>query len=140
MRYILTTICLLGLISGCSSGGRLETAAVTGKVTYQGKPLPYGSISFRPEAGSPAYAKIKEDGTYSLSTFGNGDGAIVGKHQVLIVATEADAGVAPANNSGIEMPVTKSVIPQKYASFSTSKLTAEVISGKSNEFSFTLVD
>ncbi|EAQ81401.1 hypothetical protein DSM3645_23456 [Blastopirellula marina DSM 3645] len=131
---------LIGLVGGCSSGGSLETATVTGKVSYQGKPLPYGSISFRPEAGSPAYAKLREDGTYSLSTFGNGDGAVIGKHQVLIIATETDAGIAPANDSGIEMPVTKSVIPRKYTSFSTSQLTAEVISGKNNEFSFNLVD
>ncbi|MFI4874504.1 MAG: hypothetical protein ACIALR_04175 [Blastopirellula sp. JB062] len=138
MRCLLIGICLIGLASGCSSEAPFETAPVQGKVLYQGKPLPYGSISFRPQAGSPAFGKIDRDGTFSLSTYGDRDGAVIGKHEVLITATEADAGKKVGNAAGIEMPVTKSMIPEKYASFSTSELTAEVLTGTNNEFQFNL--
>ena len=36
------------------------------------------------------------DGSFALSTYGDGDGAIVGKHKVLVFATTVDAGTAPA--------------------------------------------
>lgn len=133
-------LCLFVLIAGCSSKSPFDTAPVTGKVLYKGKPLPYGNINFRPKSGSPAFAPIGSDGTFTLSTYGNSDGAIVGKHDVLIKATELDAGKSPANDSGIEMPVAKSVIPRKYTSFATSGLTAEVVAGNENDFIFELVD
>ncbi|MEW4562447.1 hypothetical protein AB1K70_07970 [Bremerella sp. JC770] len=141
MRIIQATIgmlCLALLVGGCSGGGPFDTAPVTGKVLYKGKPLSYGSINFRPKAGSPAFAKIGSDGTFSLSTYGDNDGAIVGPHDVLIKATEVDAGKAPVNESGIENPVSKSVIPKKYTSFATSGLTAEVVAGSENDFVFEL--
>lgn len=143
MRLIylpLLIFCLLPLVIGCSGGGALDTAPVTGTVTYNGKPLPYGSVSFRPKAGSPATGKIQTDGTFTMTTYHDGDGAIVGAHEVLIIATETDAGTAPEVQPGTEMAVAKSVIPQKYTSFSTSGLTAEVIAGEENQFTFALKD
>lgn len=125
------------LISGCGGGNGLETAPVTGKVMYQGKPLPYGTISFQPQAGSPATGKIQPDGTFVLGTYGDRDGAIVGINKVLITATEIDAGAAPEADPNTEMQVPKSVIPTKYGSFSTSGLTAEVSQGE-NDFTFEL--
>ena len=143
MRLIylpLLIFCLLPLVIGCSGGGALDTAEVTGTVTYNGKPLPYGSVSFRPKAGSPATGKIQSDGSFTMTTYNNGDGAIVGTHEVLIIATEVDAGTAPEVQPGTEMKVAQSVIPEKYTSFSTSGLTAEVVAGEENQFTFALKD
>lgn len=126
--------------SGCSGSGGLETAPVKGNVTYNGKPLTYGRVSFRPEAGSPATGEIQSDGSFTLSTYHNGDGAIVGKHLVLITATEIDAGKNAEQDPNTEMTVPKSMIPEKYTSFSTSELTAEVANDRKNEFTFKLND
>ncbi|MBA2112911.1 hypothetical protein [Bremerella alba] len=130
----------LMLCSGCFGQKGLETAPVTGIVTYNGKPLPYGRVSFRPPAGSPATGEIQSDGRFSLSTYGNGDGAIVGTHQVSVTATEVDAGVMAATAANTEMTVPKSMIPKKYTSFSTSELTAEVVSSGKNQFALELND
>ncbi|WP_196782267.1 hypothetical protein [Bremerella volcania] len=130
----------LMLCSGCFGEKGLETAPVTGVVTYNGKPLPYGRVSFRPQAGSPATGEIQSDGSFSLSTYGNGDGAIVGKHQIAVTATEADAGTMAETAANTEMAVPKSMIPKKYTSFSTSELTAEVVSNGDNQFTLELKD
>jgi len=126
--------------SGCFGQQGLETAPVTGTVTYNGKPLPYGTVSFRPPAGSPATGNIQPDGSFSLSTYGNGDGAIVGTHQVSVTATEAHAGTRQQADPNTEMTVPKSMIPKKYTSFSTSELTAEVVSDGKNRFTLELKD
>lgn len=130
----------LMLCSGCFGQKGLETAPVTGVVTYNGKPLPYGRVSFRPQAGSPATGDIQSDGSFSLSTYGNGDGAIVGTHQVSITATEADAGNMAETAVNTEMVVPKSLIPKKYTSFSTSEIIAEVVASGENKFTLELKD
>lgn len=130
----------LMLCTGCFGQKGLETAPVTGVVTYNGKPLPYGRVSFRPQAGSPATGDIQSDGSFSLSTYGNGDGAIVGTHQVSITATEADAGNMAETAANTEMVVPKSLIPKKYTSFSTSEIIAEVVASGENKFTLELKD
>ncbi|PQO36449.1 hypothetical protein [Blastopirellula marina] len=138
-RWIIAaSLCLL--ICGCGGGNGLATAPTTGEVTYQGKPLPYGSVSFRPKAGSPATGDIQADGTFTLTTYSDGDGAIVGMHEVLISATEAHARTAQPVEAGMEAPVPKSLIPQKYTSFSTSGITAEVKPGEKNHVVIELKD
>ncbi len=70
---------------GCGGDG-LDRHDLYGKVTYQGKPVPYGSISFRPDyskggSGPTGFAKV-EDGEYN--TGNTGKGAIAGPVQVFI--------------------------------------------------------
>lgn len=94
---------LLVAASGCgSSGPKLEK--VTGKVTLDGQPLAGANVNFEPEDYSTglqaASGRTGTDGTYSLSTFTSGDGAMVGKYKVTITKTaEADqsAGGQPGN-------------------------------------------
>ena len=116
----------------------MDTAPVQGTVIYNGKPLPYGTVSFQPEAGLPAIGTIQSDGSFTLTTYSTGDGAIIGSHKVAVIATEADAGTAPPIDPNAEMPAPKFVIPAKYTSYSTSGLTAEVMEGEQNEFTFTI--
>ena len=80
------------LLAGC--GPQLEefpVAPVTGTVTCNGEPLEGGRIQFSPvrageevEAGKPAQAVIEVTGTFVLSTYARGDGAVVGKHTVSV--------------------------------------------------------
>ena len=73
--------------AGCSGGGPAETYRVSGTVKLaSGQPLSGGQILFRPIAESPYVARgdILEDGSFELTTFQPRDGAIAGKHRVMI--------------------------------------------------------
>jgi hypothetical protein len=93
-------------VGGC--GGRDPNkpplGRVHGRVTYNGKPLTNGSVTFTPVAGEGgttgqvAAGQLKTDGSYSLTTFDIGDGAIVGEHVVTVRATESN--VAELNFPG----------------------------------------
>ena len=81
------------LLAGCGPE-HPETAGVTGKITYQGKAVTEGKIMFYPESGRAAVGTISEDGSYQLTTFDEGDGALLGKHRVTITANQVTGGPA----------------------------------------------
>jgi hypothetical protein len=113
-------------------------APATGKVFYNGKPLEFGSVTFQPPSGQPARGKIQSDGTFSLSTFRPGDGAVVGSHKVRITCYESQRGTLA--NTGGEPSLGESLIPIKYTFFDQSGLTAEVRREESTPFLFELND
>jgi hypothetical protein len=116
------------LLAGCSGEG-MKTAVVKGKVTYQGNPVPGGTVTFVPDAGGPpATGEIRPDGTFTMTTYKSGDGAVLGKHKVFIVAMEDTSGKLPEERSGTPPPI----IPNKYTSLATSPLTAEVADRENN--------
>jgi hypothetical protein len=137
-------IVCLALLSGC--GSKLpETAPVVGKVTMNGKPVSSGTIMFCPEKGRAATGQIGPDGTYSLTTFKPGDGALLGKHRVTI---ESVSGTRIQSfqelekldrEQGGQTPITavKWLVPKGYSQFDTTPLTAEVAPGK-NTLDFNL--
>jgi hypothetical protein len=123
------------LAAGCGTD-RKKTAEVTGKVTYRGKPVPNGTVTFIPEAGGPpATGEIRPDGTYTLTTYSKGDGAVPGRHKVVIVAMEDAAGKLPEERKPLPPPI----IPNKYTSPATSDLVADVKDGE-NTINFDLKD
>jgi hypothetical protein len=85
---------------GCNRTS-LDIAPVHGKVTVDGKPLAKAKIRFAPIAkgntdpGKPAWGEIQTDGTYRLTTYKTGDGAVVGEHWVTILNPDEElpAGV-----------------------------------------------
>lgn len=65
---------LLALAAGCGS----RTGTVSGKVTYQKKPVTAGMVQFFPEGkGGDFSASIKEDGSYTISKLPPGPTKIV---------------------------------------------------------------
>lgn len=79
----------IALLCGCGGGGEFDVAPVTGKVLCEGEPVTAGFITFTPiakdkkgEPGKPAAGIIQPDGTFELTTYEPGDGAVVGKHNV----------------------------------------------------------
>ena len=78
------------ILLGCS-GGEFSTAKVTGKVTYQGKPIDGGTLNFTPKAGKngmsgkPGNAAVQKDGSYSVTTYVENDGAVIGPHSVAFI-------------------------------------------------------
>ncbi|MBI5758053.1 MAG: hypothetical protein HZA46_06000 [Planctomycetales bacterium] len=108
MKFIPMSVRLLLLpflvtIVGCGGGGQKPTAKVQGKVTFNGQPVPGGTLSFAPvaaekgnEPGKSASGGVNSDGTYVLSTYTDKDGAVVGKHRVIyLAASAASTGANP---------------------------------------------
>jgi hypothetical protein len=132
----LVVVGLLGLSAagpaGCGSD-RPKTAVVKGKVTFNGKPVPHGTVLFVPVTpGTSATGEIGPDGTYSLTTFKKGDGALLGKHKVVVVAMDEKPGAPP-----VEGYLPPPIVPDKYSSPGTTDLEAEVREGE-NKMDFDL--
>jgi hypothetical protein len=130
----------IGLIAltplACGKGGP-ELAKVTGKVTYNGKPVTKGTITFVTidKTGRNATGAIQPDGSYTLQTEEPGDGAQLGDYNVTIAARDEEIlDYTPPK------PIPpKRLVPEKYEKPQTSGLTKKVVSG-SNSFNFDLVD
>lgn len=93
--------CLLGLVNGCGSPSGPARYAVSGKVTYQGMPVPVGEIIFRPDAeagneGPGSVATIR-DGAYTTES---GKGLVGGPYVVEIVGFDG-VSVAEATEGGV---------------------------------------
>ncbi|MFM7058888.1 MAG: hypothetical protein ACKO2P_18410 [Planctomycetota bacterium] len=83
------------LLSGCSGGLKeFPVAEVSGVVLCEGTPVPFAKVQFNPKAaqgsksaivGKPGFAFADKDGKFVLSTYGDGDGAVIGKHVVTAV-------------------------------------------------------
>src|SRR5689334_5976046 len=108
---------LLGVI-GC--GPRLYP--VRGKVTYpDGKPLTEGMVVFESQGQEKpvtARGSIRSNGSYELSTFRPGDGALAGKYRVL-VAPKVDP-------NAVDLPSGPPPFDPRYANFDTSGLEYQV--------------
>src|SRR5262245_21976609 len=133
-RRLPAALILVALLVGCG-GDRPRTAVVQGKVTFRGKPVPNGTILFHPASGPTAQGEIRPDGTYRLTTFREGDGAVLGKHKVVIVAMQDTGGRLPEERTPLPPPI----IPEKYTSIGTSDLRADVKEGE-NTLDFDLQD
>ena len=141
----------LSLLNGCSGGGGYEgeeRAAVSGTVTLDGSPLPYGTISFVPagEGGRRANAAIS-DGSYSIP---EEQGPNLGDYEVVIMGFEKPpegeedeeeeeeddgAGDEDDEEGGPGRPGEKPMVPPRYNA--ETELTALIVSGD-NEHNFEL--
>ena len=120
----LLLLCAAILLGGCGDG-LPERVIVTGKVTYQGKPLPTGTISFSPKterATRPSLAYLLEDGTYKMTTFRADDGTQPGEYSVAVIAYDE----GPLSNAEQWRRQGKKLIPEKYFKHATSGLEATV--------------
>jgi hypothetical protein len=123
------------VLVGCNRNG-LNLAYVDGIVTYNGKPVEHAGVLFKPDAGPFATGTTDAEGKFTLIT-ANNPGALIGEHKIGISKTKT----TPIQMSGEALPRYKVeyFIPQKYASPTTSELTATVSKKKSeNHFTFDL--
>lgn len=95
-RLSLVAACCL-LLAGCTQ--QSATAPVEGTVTFNGQPVSLGQVIFQPISaedknypGKPARANVQSDGTYSLTTFEEADGALLGMHRVTFELGPQPAG------------------------------------------------
>lgn len=119
---LMVWVCFASLLSGCNSGPKV--APVSGKATLDGKPLKFGTVMFQQATGGqPAVGEIQSDGSFQLSTFRQGDGAIVGTHLIRVACYSSQdpaSGLKGGDSLGNLM------IPVKYTVLTSSGLTAEV--------------
>jgi hypothetical protein len=128
-RAVMPSALLAGLVCGCGpKEEHPETVPVQGKVTYKGKPVPKGTVTFQPDAGQPSAGEIQPDGTYQLSTFAPKDGALPGHHRVMIIANTGDPTKIPGSSPGYVTPV--DLVPKKYNQLGSSGLEATVSKDK----------
>ncbi len=119
---------LAALSHGCSSGAaRVDTAPVHGTVTLDGKPLPCGQVVFQPLSGRVAKGVI-EDGQFTLGTYEEADGAVLGSHRVSVTARKTLEGEEP-DAPGVPLLGGPSLIPERYGNSAASGLEFEVTSG-----------
>lgn len=94
---VLTSAVLTVSVAGCG-GGAFEVVPAGGSVQFNGAPVSVGSITMVPvaaagaEPGKPAKAELRSDGTFELSTYGQFDGAIPGRHRVIYEGPEGEEG------------------------------------------------
>lgn len=126
------------LVCGCGEGGDgLKREAVSGKVTFNGKPLAQGTIQFLPTHGdqnAAAWGPIV-DGAYSI---GAAEGPAAGDYSVSITSAPSSPGGAatgtpPGDDSG---QIDPHAIPEQYNIRTT--LNATVEEGKANELNYDL--
>lgn len=116
IAVLLSATLFLSLL-GCSGNGG-ATESVTGTVTFEdGSPVNGGTIIFADtQKNSSSMGYLKEDGTYTLGTFDEADGAPQGRYKVTIIGS-SDYGQS-------------SPISSKFANQDQTPLTAEVVDGE----------
>ncbi|MCS6852041.1 MAG: hypothetical protein NZ700_12840 [Gemmataceae bacterium] len=128
---------LLGGSSGCGQSQPPPLVPVRGKVYYQGRPLPLGTIVFTPDRqrgtdGPISVGEIQPDGSYVLRTQ-EGQGAIAGWHRVTIAAIDV-----PPPMPGQVVVLPRSLLPDKYRDPDRSGLCCEIRPGQENGINFHL--
>jgi len=105
-------------MAGC--GGGTELYPVNGKVQWKGggaaTELANYNISLQSADRKSSGGIIQPDGSFSISTLAENDGAVVGKHRVAISPPEAE----------IDIPAPRPILAARYGSFETSGLEIEV--------------
>ncbi len=127
------------LLAGCGGGEEHPTAAVTGKVTYKGDPVQGGTLIFAPVAesdksnpGKPGIANIKDDGTFTVSTYAQEDGAVVGKNNLTFTPPIPEAPATPEGGHSQETP------KSPYDGLVPKPSSVDVKSGETNSFNIEL--
>jgi hypothetical protein len=157
MKIYRLKLCLVLLASAASLSGcgtdpdKPKLGRVWGKVTYNGKAVTKGVVSFVPsggpgaQTGQPATGEIGADGSYSLTTFESGDGAVLGEHKVIVQAREDDPALKghgmpiPDKDGRLNIKPPTYLVPRKYETAEKSPLRFTVKEG-SNTYNIDLTD
>lgn len=135
------------LLTGCGGGAGYEgeeRAAVSGTVSFDGKPLPYGTVTFVAIGAGRRASGMIQDGKYSIP---EAQGPNLGKYRVEIIGHAKAPVQAPEPAEGGEggeegedeersPDLGPQIIPDKYQG-PGSELQEEIVSGE-NPINFTL--
>lgn len=153
--YLIVTMMFVFLI-GCGGGGgggvdHPPTVAVSGTVTFQGKPLEGATVYFVSEKFSGS-GKTNAEGRYELV-----QGAVPGKNKVSISKIDggenvnndpasgldleqarAASAAAEASDGQVKTKIVKDLIPKEYSDPNQSQLTVDVPAGGTTSADFRL--
>ncbi len=120
-RVFVAALCC-GMFAGCSDSP-FEVAPTSGTVTIDGQAFTQGKVMFAPlgrgasaEVGRPAFGRLAPDGSFTLTTYEEGDGAVVGEHWVTVIRIAPkgdDGGNLPAAMPAGVPPFTRVAVPTK---------------------------
>jgi len=122
-------VALLSALSapGCGSSGPVM-GRVSGNVTFRGKPLEKGTVTFIATDGErPNATGTIQDGYYALQTTEPGDGAVVGEYKVAVSDIDPDKFNSALPGAPAKPP--RSGLPKKYLNADNSGLTFKVEPG-----------
>ena len=94
-----------GMIGCGGEDFKMVVAPVSGTVTCGGRPVTEGVVIFVPKipagadamkSGKAATGNINADGTYTLTTYDEGDGALIGDHEVRVERLAPEDDESPA--------------------------------------------
>ncbi len=125
---------LLVVVTACGKSDPFERQPLKGVITWEGKPIQFGSITLEPAEGQPAGAMASiRDGVFEIPREA---GPSPGKYSVWLHAYD-HSGERPENGDDLEPP--KEILPPEYLSKPPTEITSERVSGdKANEFTFNL--
>jgi hypothetical protein len=123
---------LLVVPLGCDSSGVGRTYPVTGRITLNDKPFsaPVVAVLFKPDSSKGNTSSfepvgiVDENGEFQVKTNGK-EGAPPGWYKVIVAASDGKAVHARKPND--KKPVVRSLLPERYGTAATSKLSIEVV-------------
>src|SRR4051794_9011937 len=126
--HISSAICLLAILvwAGCNRSS--SSVGVEGHVSYRGKPLKSGLVTFFPAAGRPVSATLAEDGAYGAQLEPGDYDVIVG------IGVDIPKGY----KLGDPPPPQSVVLPAEYTSRAKTTLKASVKIGQTEPIDFDL--
>jgi hypothetical protein len=145
------------MLGGCGSGGRAPLAKTTGVVKFDGQPVEGVKVTFLPKESTAMFSHgtTDKEGKFTMSTYGLNDGAIVGKHNVIVSKVEVSeenkldpaemskTGYGGAGYQNMMGPgkkkEAKNELPKKYTDAKTSGIEVTVELGQNNEVPINLV-
>src|SRR5262249_49611112 len=129
VRFLCAVALVTAVLVGCSSGPAV--GEVQGKVTFRGKPVTEGLVTFlNPKEGGAAEAEITKEGTYAVQ-----GKVVVGEYLVIITPPLHMVDTDPGKTPPAKMPKPAPNIPEKYRMQGSTTLKATVKPGK-NEIDF----
>jgi hypothetical protein len=132
-RWMLILLCLAPAACGRQDYTGARRFPLSGKVTYEGQPIDWGSISFLPSSGEQRVSGgLIAEGKYSVP---EAQGANAGKHRVEIRWNKRTGRKIRDPDSGEMYDERKEFLPPRF--HGESELTAEV-SAKHTTFDFDL--
>jgi hypothetical protein len=131
---------LVLLLAGAVGCGPPLMGPVSGRVTFNGKPVPMAVVRFQPQSRPMGVGVTDTDGRYRLSTKKPLDGAFGGHHVVSVYPWQLGVGQEPLDPAYTPLPEDRADIPDKYRAPHTSPLSADVVAGRDNMIDFELAD
>jgi hypothetical protein len=118
--------CAAMLFSSCGPDAGPALQPVKGSAFFEGKPATGAIISFHkvgdPDKSNLPHAKVQADGTFTVTSRINGDGAPVGKYQVTVIWRKKKSGSGDEEGDWM--------LPLRYLTAETSGLAVEIKPGQ----------